>query len=109
MNIFRLIGDMLHLLSIITLLLKIHATKSCRGEAAGMRSFHPEPLNCHILCVSCEHDKHCCHCRAGISFKTQELYTLVFITRYLDLFFRYISLWVSPHSWTVVHLSLQYV
>lgn len=31
MNIFRLIGDMLHLLSIITLLLKIHATKSCRG------------------------------------------------------------------------------
>ena len=34
MNIFRLIGDMLHLLSIITLLLKIHATKSCRGEAS---------------------------------------------------------------------------
>lgn len=31
-------------------------------------------------------------CAAGISFKTQELYALVFITRYLDLFFRYISL-----------------
>jgi len=28
---------------------------------------------------------------AGISLKTQELYALVFITRYLDLFFDYIS------------------
>ena len=34
MNIFRLVGDMLHLFSIITLLLKIHATKSCRGTLA---------------------------------------------------------------------------
>lgn len=59
MNIFRLVGDMLHLLSIITLLLKINATKSCRG----------------------------------VSLKTQELYAIVFVTRYLDLFFRYISLY----------------
>ena len=29
---------------------------------------------------------------AGISLKTQELYALVFLTRYVDLFFRYISL-----------------
>lgn len=34
MNIFRLCGDMLHLLSIITLLLKISQTKSCRGDPA---------------------------------------------------------------------------
>jgi len=31
MNIFRLAGDMTHLLSIIVLLLKIRATRSCRG------------------------------------------------------------------------------
>ena len=31
MNIFRLAGDMTHLLSIMVLLLKIHATRSCRG------------------------------------------------------------------------------
>lgn len=30
---------------------------------------------------------------AGISFKTQLLYTIVFVTRYLDLFFSYISLY----------------
>lgn len=32
MNIFRLAGDMTHLMSIVVLLLKIRATKSCRGE-----------------------------------------------------------------------------
>lgn len=34
MNIFRLVGDMTHLLSIVILLLKIHATRSCRGMLA---------------------------------------------------------------------------
>ncbi len=33
-----------------------------------------------------------CDCRAGISLKTQDLYALVFLFRYLDLFTRYISL-----------------
>ncbi|CAI9087834.1 OLC1v1022013C1 [Oldenlandia corymbosa var. corymbosa] len=59
MNMFRLAGDMTHLLSILVLLLKIYATKSC----------------------------------AGISLKTQELYAVVFLTRYLDLFTDYISLY----------------
>ncbi|KAG9448188.1 hypothetical protein H6P81_014316 [Aristolochia fimbriata] len=57
MNIFRLAGDMTHLFSILVLLLKIYATKSC----------------------------------SGISLKTQELYVLVFLTRYLDLFASFIS------------------
>lgn len=57
MNLFRLAGDMTHLLSIIVLLLKIRTMKSC----------------------------------AGISLKTQELYIIVFLARYLDLFTRYIS------------------
>ncbi|KAE9602942.1 hypothetical protein Lal_00049927 [Lupinus albus] len=59
MNIFRLIGDMTHLLSILVLLLKIYATKSC----------------------------------SGISLKTQELYALVFVARYLDLFTDFISVY----------------
>ncbi|KAF7840350.1 ER lumen protein-retaining receptor A [Senna tora] len=59
MNIFRFAGDMTHLLSILVLLLKIYATKSC----------------------------------SGISLKTQELYALVFLTRYLDLFTDFISVY----------------
>ncbi|GFR53024.1 hypothetical protein Agub_g15716 [Astrephomene gubernaculifera] len=59
MNIFRLAGDMTHLLSIIVLLLKINATRSCRG----------------------------------VSLKTQELYALVFVCRYLDLFTNFISMY----------------
>ena len=61
MNIFRVSADLLHLLSILVLLLKIHATKSC----------------------------------AGISLKTQELYLAVFVTRYLDLFWNFHSLYNS--------------
>ncbi|KAG6793238.1 hypothetical protein POTOM_002435 [Populus tomentosa] len=57
MNIFRLVGDMTHLASVLVLLLKIHTIKSC----------------------------------AGISLKTQELYALVFATRYLDIFTHYVS------------------
>lgn len=30
---------------------------------------------------------------AGISFKTQELYVAVFLTRYLDLFWNWVSLY----------------
>ncbi|XP_031501580.1 ER lumen protein-retaining receptor-like [Nymphaea colorata] len=59
MNIFRLAGDMTHMLSIVVLLLKIRTMKSC----------------------------------AGISLKTQELYVIVFVARYLDLFTTYISLY----------------
>jgi len=61
MNIFRVSADLLHLMSILVLLLKIHATKSC----------------------------------AGISLKTQELYLAVFVTRYLDLFWNFHSLYNS--------------
>ncbi|KAI9852049.1 MAG: endoplasmic reticulum retention protein [Thelocarpon superellum] len=52
MNIFRLLGDLSHLISIFILLQKMRSTNSC----------------------------------AGISFKSQALYLIVYITRYLDLF-----------------------
>ncbi|CAI5473428.1 unnamed protein product [Closterium sp. Yama58-4] len=59
MNIFRLAGDMTHLMSIVVLLLKIVTMKSC----------------------------------AGISLKTQELYVIIFVTRYLDLLYSFISVY----------------
>ena len=59
MNFLRLIGDLLHLLSILLLLRKINKTRSC----------------------------------SGISLKTIELYLIVFVTRYLDLFFSFVSLY----------------
>lgn len=59
MNIFRLTGDLSHLLAIIVLLLKIWKTRSC----------------------------------AGISGKSQILFTIVYITRYLDLFTTFISVY----------------
>ncbi|KAM0945776.1 putative ER lumen protein retaining receptor [Dioscorea sansibarensis] len=61
MNVFRLAGDMTHLISVLILLLKIYATKSC----------------------------------SGISLKTQELYVIVFVARYLDLFTSFISVYNS--------------
>ncbi|KAL6197297.1 hypothetical protein ACLB2K_032906 [Fragaria x ananassa] len=61
MNAFRLAGDMSHLISILVVLLKIYATRSC----------------------------------SGISLKTQELYAVVFLARYLDLFTDFISVYNS--------------
>lgn len=51
MNIFRFLGDLSHLASILILLHKIITSRSCRG----------------------------------ISFKSQVLYLVVFLTRYVDL------------------------
>lgn len=51
MNIFAIVGDLLHLASIFILFVKIFATRSVRG----------------------------------ISYKTQLLYAIIFITRYVDL------------------------
>eukprot|EP00048_Salpingoeca_helianthica_P014956 m.224408 g.224408 ORF g.224408 m.224408 type:complete len:213 (-) comp16459_c0_seq1:157-795(-) len=59
MNIFRLIGDLSHVLAIFLLLAKIWKTRSA----------------------------------AGISGKSQVLFALVFLTRYLDLFTQFVSLY----------------
>ncbi|CAM6086940.1 unnamed protein product [Calypogeia fissa] len=75
MNIFRLAGDMSHLMSIVVLLLKVHTIKSC----------------------------------AGISLKTQELYVLVFVTRYLDLLTSYISLYNTTMKFIFLATSISIV
>ena len=59
MNIFRLAGDISHVISILLLLLRLRVTKSA----------------------------------TGISLKTQELYLVVFVTRYLDLFTTFYSMY----------------
>ncbi|TVY81861.1 ER lumen protein-retaining receptor [Lachnellula suecica] len=55
MNIFRLLGDLSHLISILILLHKMTQTNSC----------------------------------AGISFKSQALYFIVYATRYFDIFWTF--------------------
>lgn len=81
MNIFRLVADLMHLASIFILLLKIKKTRSCVGKSVRMvNAFLHVPLPWLGRTI-------------GISFKTQLLYSLVFLTRYLDLFFRFISVY----------------
>ena len=57
MNFFRLLADLLHLLSFFIIVYKLHKTKNCKG----------------------------------ISCKTQEIYLVVFATRYIDLFLYFVS------------------
>ena len=61
MNIFRLCGDMCHLLSIILLLRRLYTARNAQG----------------------------------ISLRSQELYLLVFLTRYTDLYTTYYGLYNS--------------
>lgn len=61
MNLFRLAGDLSHVLAILLLLAKIWKTRSA----------------------------------AGISGKSQMLFALVFLTRYLDLFVSFVSVYNS--------------
>ena len=61
MNVFRLAGDMCHVISIVLLILRIRMNQNAMG----------------------------------ISMKTQELYLVVFVTRYLDLFTTFYSVYNS--------------
>jgi len=72
MNVFRLAGDLSHLLAIIILLLKIWKTRSC----------------------------------AGISGKSQILFAIVYLSRYLDLFTTFISVYNTFMKFVFVVSSL---
>lgn len=103
MNLFRLAGDLTHLASFVVLLLKILATRSCRGKRMNpgrppswkrQRSFSKKKKNNVIQLPNVDgHQSHIFFpfsplSKTGISLRTQELYTLVFVCRYLDLFTR---------------------
>jgi hypothetical protein len=77
-----LIGDLSHLASIFILLHKIQITRSCRGTSPisfAIYSAHLRVLTSLSL--------------LGISFKTQALYVTVFVARYLDIFFTWVSVY----------------
>ena len=74
MNIFRLIGDMAHLMSFLVILVKMQGTKSAAGACALPRS--PLALAPSLPAASLALPR---HRRAGISLKTQQLYLLVFL------------------------------
>lgn len=83
-NIFQLIGDLLHLLSFIIIIYKIRRDAKC----------------------------------TGVSAKTQEIYLIVFCTRYMDLFFTFISFYntimkilfisVTIYILFLMHIKLPY-
>ena len=78
LNFIRFTGDMAHLGSIFLLITRLRVTKSAVGEAersAGGRKGNDSAI--------------------GISLKTQELFLIVFVTRYLDLFYKFYSIYNS--------------
>lgn len=64
LNIFRFLGDLTHLISILLLGWKMSITRSCAGNYYILKDFF-------II---------------GISLKSQVLYLIVYLTRYLDIF-----------------------
>ncbi|NXY91262.1 ERD23 protein, partial [Alcedo cyanopectus] len=80
MNIFRILGDVSHLLAIIILLLKILKSKSCAGDSSLVWQ---------------------------MSHNTCALFALVFTTRYLDLFTTFISVYNTVMK--VIFLLCAYV
>ena len=76
MNVFRVLGDVSHTLSKCILIWAIHSNKSAEGNPP--TTFPPPPLHCKMDCIDA---------MAGVSLITQALYILVFLTRYIDLFY----------------------
>ncbi|MBA0840242.1 hypothetical protein Goarm_002840 [Gossypium armourianum] len=110
MNIFRFAGDVTHLISILVLLLKIYATKSCSGKSFRYSNFPfvsreiakispRSSAEVFTAFLNVSTGKFCCLLNLlfifilGISLKTQELYALVFLARYLDLFTDFVSVY----------------
>jgi len=102
MNIFRLLGDLSHLLAIIILLVKIWKTRSCAGESdrldhiiQGMLVFVTSLINCDERMLIKAHLQQTViidvSTFTGISGKSQILFAIVYTTRYLDLFTTFIS------------------
>ncbi|KAI4837186.1 ER lumen protein retaining receptor [Plasmodium brasilianum] len=73
MNIFRLTGDILHLVSMYILIMKLKKSKNC----------------------------------IGISCRMQELYLIVFLCRYIDLFFVFVSFYNTVMKITFI-LTIAY-
>ena len=106
MNLFRLIGDLSHLLAILLLLAKIWKSRSCAGETRGgcavieisgsRPSLNPGTLKRIAGSVRCRlplSPPLSSPPPAGISGKSQVLFGIVFVTRYLDLATNFVSMY----------------
>lgn len=84
MNVFRILGDVSHTISKCILIWAIHTNRSAEGKKS--KHLHTD-FRMLIARIG-----------AGVSLITQALYVMVFITRYLDLF------WVAPgnNMWNFV-------
>ncbi|CAG0886126.1 unnamed protein product, partial [Darwinula stevensoni] len=80
MNIYRLSGDLTHLLALVILLVKIWKSRSCAGE--------------------CLHD-------FRVSGRSQVLFAMVYTTRFLDLFTNFVSVYNSVMK--VVFIAITFV
>ena len=94
MNIFRLVGDISHLLAIIILLRKIWTSRSCAGESRLLILLNLLYLYIFLWEYS--------FLSIGVSLKSQILFLLVFTTRYLDLVTSFVSVYNS--SMKVIYL-----
>lgn len=71
-NIFRLAGDFIHVVSIFLLYFKMKNTRSCAG----------------IWDILCNNGWYCLTRHLlGLSLKSQLLYMVVYVTRYMDIFY----------------------
>ena len=91
-NLFRLGGDFLHMLSILILIYKIHAQKSCAGISLKTQILYAVMNE---LSRSVYRGTYTTAYRICISLKTQILYAVVYVARYTDLLNSYISLYNS--------------
>ncbi|MFQ6667874.1 hypothetical protein Gotur_033740 [Gossypium turneri] len=94
MNIFRFAGDVTHLISILVLLLKIYATKSCSGKSFRYSNF--PFVSREIAKISPRSSAEVFTAFLNVStgkFCCLELYALVFLARYLDLFTDFVSVY----------------
>lgn len=83
MNVFRVLGDVSHTLSKCILIWQIHANRSAEGTVPYSFPYRSDVSGKTLADWRSKH-------HLGVSLITQALYILVFVTRYLDLF------WVAP-------------
>lgn len=80
----RILGDWFHIISFVALILQIKKTRHLKGD---FFDFWKKKKYFHFL---------------GISYKTQEIYLAVFVTRYLDTF-------VEWYSWYNLILRIAFI
>jgi len=102
MNLFRLAGDMTHVLSILVLLLRLQAAKNANGISLKTQELYLvplppllPPLDVLLVVLNVVGSRHAADCIITYQSHFSLLVNsqVVFVTRYLDLFTTYISLY----------------